>query len=100
MVNNPSNSRLEITATGSVGKFFGKMLNFQEVEIGNPPDFAMQVLGAVRMQMEIMAIPDVFRIKLEGSSLKYFKWDFEANAYYLIKLFNILSDLADQLERN
>ena len=84
-VNNPTNSRLEITPSGGVGNFFGKILNAQDVEIGtpafdarfviksNPPDFAMKVLGDAWVQMEILDIPDVFRIELEGSSLKYSK---------------------------
>ena len=76
-VNNLSNSRLEITSSSSVGSFFGKMLNAQDVETGNPaldarfviksnpPDFAVQVLSEARVQMGIMAIPDMFRIELE-----------------------------------
>lgn len=111
-VNNPSNSTLEITPSGTVGNLFGKMLNAQDVEIdnsefdarfvikGNPPDFAVKVLGEARVQMGIMDIPDVFRIELEGSSLKYSKRDLEENAEFLTKLFNTLSDLADRLEGN
>ena len=111
-VNNLSNSRLEITSSSSVGSFFGKMLNAQDVEIGspvfderfviksNPPDFARQVLSDARVQMGIMAIPDIFRIELEGSSLKYSKRDLEENVEFLTRLFNTLSDLADRLERN
>ena len=82
MVNNPSNSKLEITSAGSVGNFFGKTLCLKDVEIGNPPDFDMQVLGAAKEQMEIKDIPDVFRIETEGSSLKYSKRDLEANAEF------------------
>lgn len=111
-VNNPTHSRLEITPSGGVGNFFGKILNAQDVEIGtpafdarfviksNPPDFAMKVLGDARVQMGIMDIPDVFRIELEGSTLKYSKRDLEENAGFLIKLFNTLSNLADRLEGN
>lgn len=111
-VNNPTNSRLEITPSGGVGNFFGKILNAQDVEIGtpafdarfviksNPPDFAMKVLGDAWVQMEILDIPDVFRIELEGSSLKYSKTNLEENADFLAKLFNTLSNLADRLEGN
>ena len=111
-VNNPANSRLEITPSGSAGNFFGKMLNAQDVQIGNPafdarfviksnpPDFAPRVLGEARLQMGIMDIPDVFRIELEGSSLKYSRRDLEENAEFLTKMFNTLSDLADRIEGN
>ena len=111
-VNNPTKAVLEITTTGTVGNFFGKMLNAQDVKIGNtafdarfviksnPPDFGVQVLGDPRVQMGIMAIPDVFRIELEGPSLNYSKRGLEENAEFLTKLFNTLSDLADRLEHN
>ncbi len=109
-VNNPTNSSLEITPAGTVGNFFGKMLNAQDVAIGNPafdarfviksnpPDFARKLLGEARVQMGIMSIPDVFRIELEDSSLEYSKRDLEENVEFLTKLFNTLSDLADRLE--
>jgi hypothetical protein len=111
-VNNPTNSKMEITPSGTGGKFFRKMLNLQDTEIGNPafdarfvikgnpPDFALKFLGEARVQMEIMNIPDAFRIELKGSSLKYSKRDLEENADFLTKLFNTLSDLADRLEGN
>jgi hypothetical protein len=109
-VANPTNSRLEITPSGTVGNFFGKMLNAQDVAIGNPafdarfviksnpPDFAQKILAEPRVQMGIISIPDVFRIALEGSSLNYSKRDLEENSEFLTKLFNTLSDLADRLE--
>jgi len=109
-VDNPTSSRLEITPSGTVGNFLGKMLNAQDVAIGNPafdtrfviksnpPDFAQKILGEARVQMGIISIPDVFRIELEDSSLEYSKRDLEENAQFLTKLFNTLSDLADRLE--
>lgn len=111
-VNNPTNSTLEIMPSGTVGNFLGKMIKAQDVEVGNaefdarfviksnPPDFAVKVLGEGRVLAGIMDIPDVFRIELEGSSLKYSKRDLEENAEFLTKLFNTLSDLADRLEGN
>ncbi len=111
-VNNPTNSMLEITPSGKVGDFFGKMIKAQDVEIGNPafdarfviksnpPDFALKVLGEARVQMAIMDISGVFRIELEGSSLKYSKRDLEENAEFLTRLFNTLSDLAERFEGN
>ena len=112
MVNNPSNSTLEITPSGTVGNFFGKMIKAQDVQIGNPefdarfviksnpPDLAVRLLADSPVQMEIMDIPDTFRIHLEDSSLKYSKTNLEENADFLTKLFNTLSDLADRLEGN
>jgi hypothetical protein len=109
-VNNATSSKLEITPSGSVGNFFGRMLNAQDVAIGNPafdarfviksnpPDFAAKVLGEARLQMAIMSIPDVFRIELEGLSLTYSKRDLEEDTEFLTRLFNTLSDLADRLE--
>ena len=111
-VNNPANSRLEITPSGSMLNFFGKMLNAQDVQIGNPAfdarfviksnpqEFAMKVLGEAGIQMKIMEIPDVFRIGIEGPTLEYHKQGLEENAEFLSKLFNTLSDLADRLELN
>ncbi len=111
-VHNPTSSRLEITPSGTAGNIFGKMLNAQDAEISNPafdarfviksnpPDFAMKVLGEAKLQMEIMDFPGVFRIELEGPSLKYSKRELEENAEFLVKLFNTLSDLADRLEGN
>lgn len=111
-VNNPTNSRLEITPAGTVGNFFGKMLSAQDVQIGNPafdarfviksnpPESAAKILGEARLQMAIMSIPDVFRIELEGPSLTYSKRDLEENAEFLTRLFNTLSDLADRLEES
>jgi hypothetical protein len=111
-VNNSTNSALEITPSGTVGKFFGKMLKAQDVEIGNaafdarfviksdPPGFAMKVLSDTRMQMGIMEIPGMFRIELKDSTLEYSKQDLEENAEFLTKLFNTLSDLADRFEGN
>jgi hypothetical protein len=111
-VNNPANARLEITPSGTMLNFFGKMLNAQDVQIGNPafdarfviksnpPEFAMNFLGDARVQTEIMEIPDVFRIELEGPSLRYSKHGLEENADFLTKLFNTMSDLADRLEGN
>jgi len=110
-INNPDNSVLEITPSGTVSNFFGKMIKAQDVQIGNPafdtrfviksdpPDSAVKVLGNPKVQNELMDIPDVFRIELEGSSLKYSKRGLEDNAEYLKKLFNSLSDLADWIER-
>jgi hypothetical protein len=111
-VNNPNNSTLEITPSGTVGNFLGKMINAQDVEIGNPefdarfvfksnpPDFAVKVLADSPVQTDIMDIPGTFRIHLEGSSLKYSKTNLEENADFLAKLFNTLSDMADRLEGN
>ena len=110
-INNPNNSVLEITPAGTVGNFFGKMIKAQDAEIGNPAfdarfviksdpqDSALKVLGNPKVQNELLDIPDVFRIELEGSSLKYSKRGLEDNAEYLKKLFNSLSDLADWIER-
>lgn len=110
-INNPSNSKMEITPASKAGNFFGKMVNAQDVEIGNPafdarfviksnpPDFALKVLGETRIQLGIMDIPDMFRIEIEGPSLKYSKRDLEENIAFLTRLFNTLSDLADQLEK-
>jgi hypothetical protein len=92
--------------------FLGKMLNAQDVQIGNPPfdarfviksnpqEFAMKFLGDAGVQTEIMEIPDVFRIELEGLSLKYTRHGLEENPDFLTKMFNTMSNLADRLEGN
>ena len=111
-VNNPGNSTLEITPSGTVGNFLGKMIKAQDVVIGNPEfdkrfvvksspaDFAIRLLADSPVQTGIMEIPGTFRIHLEGSSLKYSKTNLEEDADFLAKLFNTLSDLADRLEAN
>ena len=111
-VNNPGNSTLEITPSGTVGNFLGKMIKAQDVEIGNPEfdkrfivksnpaDLAVRLLADSPVQTDIMEIPGTFRIHLEGSSLKYSKTNLEENADFLAKLFNTLSNLADRLEGN
>lgn len=111
-VNNPTNSILQITPSARVGNILGKMLNAQDVEIGNPtfdarfviksnpPDFAMKVLDDSTVQMGIMDIPDTFRIELKGSSLVYAKRDVENDVELLTRLFNTLSDLAERFEGN
>ena len=111
-VNNPGNSMLEITPSGTVANFFGKMVKAQDVEIGdpafdarfviksNPPEYAVKVLGEARLLSGIMDIPDSFRIGLEGPSLEYSMRGLEENVEFLTKLFNTLSDLADRLEGN
>ena len=111
-VSNPINSELEISSLANPWTFFGKMLHAQDVQIGEPafdkrfviksnlPDFAVKLLADARPQTAIMEIPHEFRIHLTGSSLVYAREDAENNADFLTKLFNTLSDLADQLEGN
>jgi len=108
---NPVNATLEITPASAVGSFFGKLVKAQDVEIGNaeidgrfviksdPADFAMKVLGSISAQLGIMAIPDAFRIVLEGQSLRYSKRGVERDPELLMKVFNTLSDLAEDIER-
>lgn len=109
-VNNPNNSTLKVTPSGTLANFFDNLPSAQRVEIGNPEfdsrfvvhsnlsEFAVKVLSDSRVQAGIMDIPHSFRIELEGSVLKYIKNGLEDNAEFMIKVFNTLSDLADRLE--
>ena len=109
-VNNPSNSTLKITPSGTLANFFDNLPSAQRVEIANPEfdsrfvvksnlsEFAVKVLSDSRVLAGIMDIPHAFRIELEGSVLKYSKQGLEDNAESMIKIFNTLSDLADGLE--
>ena len=109
-VNNPGNVVLKITPSGTMANFFDNLPSALRVQIGNPefdsrfvvksnlPEFAVKVLNDSRVQAAVMDIPHTFRIELEGSSLKYAKHGLEENAEFLIKIFNTLSDLADDLE--
>jgi hypothetical protein len=109
-VKNPSNSTLEITPSGTVGSFLGKLVNAQDVEIGeaefdqrfviksNPPDFASKVLSESGVLVGIKEIPGAFRIEVEGPSLTYSKRGVEENTEFLEKMFDTLSALADRVE--
>ena len=111
MINSPPGGALEISPAAGLAAFFGKMVNAQDVEVGdpafdsrfvvksNPPDFAPKMLDDERLQAKIMELPGLFRIGIEGSNLVYAKGGLEDDANLLIRVFNVLSELADSLER-
>lgn len=108
---NPANLRLQITQPGSPDSLFSHMPKDQDVKIGNPqfdarfvvrsdqPDLARKVLGSAAAQNGIGALPAEFRIDLYGESLAYKQRQGEEDPEVLMKVFNMLSDLAGDIER-
>lgn len=109
-VNNPTNSMLDIAPAGLVGNFFTKLLNAQDVEIGNPAfderyvvrsnpaESAVKVLANSNLPAALMDVPQGFSIQLEGPVLAYAHQNVEGSGECLEKVFNALSDLADGYE--
>ena len=107
----PSGASLEITPASSIGNVLGRMIKAQDVQIGDPafdgrfviksdpPEFAARVLGDDRLRARVGEIPAAFRIAIEPGNVEYSRRGLEEDAQLLVRLFNVLSDLADQIEQ-
>jgi hypothetical protein len=109
-VNNPANSSFEVTPSGTLGNWLGRMVKAQDVQIGNaefderyviksdPPDFALKVLGSIAAQTGIMALPGMARIALEGPTLRHAKRGVEEDPELLMQVITTLTSLTRGIE--